>query len=146
MRIWELAGFQNIKNGQLDHLICLARVADFALNGEDWDNLYEVILTFTVIKSQLEDCQSDFAFEAISFGTKFTGCYTEDQGNISFHIRKNGIEDLPSPASNTMPIVEFDPDYKSYLTGAKVYRTEKNKLYIYGKAGDYRMTFAPLED
>ncbi|MCL6258539.1 hypothetical protein M3O96_05530 [Aquiflexum sp. TKW24L] len=146
LRTWELAGFQNLKDGKLDHLICLARVADFALNGEDWDNLYKVTLTFTEIPSKFESCQSDFTFEAISFGKKFTGCYIENEGNISFHVPDNGIELLPNPARNTLPIVQFDYDFLEYLKEAKVYQIEKNKLYIYGKAGDYRMTFVALED
>lgn len=145
LRTWEFAGFQNIRNGQLDNLTCMARVADFALNGEDLDNLYKVTLKFTETKSKFEGCQSDFAFEAISFGTKYTGCYIENEGNISFNFPENGIEILPNPARNTMPIAEFDYDYKIYLQEAKVYQIEKNKLYIYGKSGDYRMTFVALD-
>jgi hypothetical protein len=117
IRTWEFAGFQNLKDKKLDHLTCLARVADFALNGEDWDNLYKVTLTFTEIPSKFEGCQSYFTFEAISFGTKYSGCYIEDEGNISFFIPENGIEDLPSPAGSTLPVLvlEFDNDYESFL-------------------------------
>jgi hypothetical protein len=145
LRTWEFAGFQNIRNGQLDNLTCMARVADFALNGEDLDNLFKVTLTFTETKSKFEGCQSNFAFEAISFGTKYTGCYIENEENISFYFPENGIEILPNPARNTMPIAEFDSEFKIYLHEAKVYQIEKNKLFIYGKSGDYRMTFVALD-
>lgn len=140
---WEFAGFQNIHSGRMDNLTCLARIADFALTGEDYDNLFKVILN---LSQDNKDCNESDSFEAISFGSHFQGCYQVDEEVIKFVISESDIRSIPSPAATTFPVQGFDIKFLEGLRSAKHFHIAKNKLYLYGDKEEERMVFVTLDE
>lgn len=144
-RVWEFAGFQDIQTKQLDNLTCLARVADFALNGEDFDNIFKITLEFGDSVT-LDYCQDLTLFQARTFSFLLTGCVEESIEGIKLHIDLENRQFFQGPASNTLPMIAFEEDFLKGLKETKVYEIENNKLYLYGTKGRHRMAFVALED
>ncbi|WP_209331818.1 hypothetical protein [Lunatimonas salinarum] len=140
---WEFAGFQDIHSGRLDNLTCLARIADFALTGEDYDNLYQVILNLSQDRKQ---CNESVYFDAISFSYHLQGCYQVGEEGITFVIPESGIRSIPSLASTTYPVLSFEIRFLEGLRSAKNFQMEKNKLFLYGEKEEERMVFVSLDE
>ncbi|EMS32842.1 hypothetical protein C943_00848 [Mariniradius saccharolyticus AK6] len=145
-RKWEFVGFQDIQTGEFDqNTTCSARIAHFALNGEDFDNLLKISLEFEKEISESGNCADLRSFEARTIARIIEGCYEDDADGISMVIDSKGITEIPSNVANTLPVHHFENTFLEYLSAVKVYQIESNKLYLYGKEGRYRMTFLALE-
>ncbi|WP_158860662.1 hypothetical protein [Lunatibacter salilacus] len=140
---WEFAGFQDIQTGKMDNLTCLARIADFALSGEDYDNLFKVILNLSQVGGH---CNETVSFEAISFGSHFQGCYQADGEFITFVISESDIRSIPSSASTTFPVQGFEIRFLEDLRTARNFQIAKNKLYLYGEKEEERIVFVALDE
>lgn len=140
---WEFAGFQKKSSDRLDHITCLARHADFALTGEDFDNVFKVILT---LSEEMEGCTDSAEFEAISFGSQMKGCFQADTENINLIIPQSGIVAVPRPANNTFPVIAFENAFLEGLTTAREFHIDRNKLYLYDDPEEKRMVFVALEE
>jgi hypothetical protein len=124
---WEFAGFQDIHSGRMDNRTCLARIADFALTGEDYDTLYQVILNLSQDGKQ---CTESVFFDAISFSYHLQGCYQVDEEIITFVIPDSGIRTIPTFAGTTFPVQGFEIRFLEGLRSAKHFQIEKNKLFL----------------
>jgi hypothetical protein len=143
---WEFVGFQDIRTGEFDQITtCNARIAHFALNGEDFDNLLKITLEFKTEISESGNCEDLPSFESRTIARIIEGCYEDDADGISLVVDSTGITEIPSNVANTLPVHHFENTFLEYLRAAKVYHIQSNKLYLYGKEGRHRMTFLALD-
>ncbi|MCC5937148.1 MAG: hypothetical protein JJU34_07690 [Lunatimonas sp.] len=140
---WEFVGFQDMHSGRLDNLTCLARIAEFTLTGEDYDNLFQVILNLSQDGKQ---CSESIYFDAISFSSHLQGCYQVDEEVITFVIPDSGIRTIPSFAGTTFPVQGFEIKFLEGLRSAKHFQMENNKLFLYGEKEEERMVFISLDE
>ncbi|MCE7055169.1 hypothetical protein LZF95_10825 [Algoriphagus sp. AGSA1] len=146
---WEFAGFQHITNGYetLDDLTCLARIAVFALGGEDYDNVFKITLQFSKEDSKLAGCQNLDAFNLRTFSNKITGCYSStESGNLVIVAPEIGIEFIPNNASNTFPVLGFETDFLKAIESVESYEIKSNKLYLTSKDINEKLLFIAIED
>lgn len=147
---WEFAGFQDVSSnhGTLDNLTCLARTAVFALGGEDYDDVFKVTLQFSKEDSKLSECQNLGAFNLRTFSNKITGCYSiSNEENLSMFAPEKGIEFIPNDnASNTFPVLQFEPDFFEAIESVESYEIKSNKLYLTSKSISEKLLFIAIED
>lgn len=141
---WEFVAFQNIQDKKLDQLTCMARWAEFALAGEDYENVYKITLDILEPHVNTED-KSKFDFYIRTFSFEYSGQIELSDETLSFLIDSAATKYKPSSASTTLPAHEFEAKFLKSLEAVKVYHLENNKLYFYG-SGKERMTFLALED
>src|SRR5690606_23046154 len=64
---WEFVAFQKSKDSYFDNLSCLARIAEFSLGGEDYNNVFKVTLKLSENSSPLNSCETLPGFVFRSF-------------------------------------------------------------------------------
>ncbi len=143
---WEFAGFQNLNTPHLDNLTCMARVANFALNGEDYDNMIKITLHFNEEIEESGFCTDLPKFEASTFSYQFYGCFEKVDEDISFIVSMEDREYIPKSESTTFPVLEFEENFLKAIKAANAYQIEKNRLYLYGDESYSRMVFVALTD
>jgi hypothetical protein len=141
---WEFVAFQEIESKKLDQLTCMARWAEFALAGEDYENIYKITLDILEPYVDTED-KSMFDFNIRTFSFEYSGQIELSDETLLFLIDTAATKYSPSSASTTLPAHEFEAKFLKNLEAAKVYHLENNKLYFYGSSKE-RMTFLALED
>lgn len=145
-RKWEFVGFQEIQTGVFEqNITCGARMAHFALNGEDFENLLKITLEFEKEISESGNCTDFPSFEAQTVARVIQGCYANKIDGFSLEVASSGITEIPSNVANTLPVHHFENTFLEYLRAVTVFQIQSNKLYLYGKEGSYRMTFLALE-
>jgi hypothetical protein len=142
---WEFAGFQDINSKQFDQLTCMARYAEFALSGEDYDNVFQVTLEIND-KTDQDICSESKGFYIKTFSFEYSGCVDITVEGVTFLIDSAATKYQPGPASHTLPMHEFEARFIENLQETRVYHLDNNKLYLYGMPGDQRMSFLALED
>ncbi|WPR74654.1 hypothetical protein [Algoriphagus sp. NG3] len=147
---WEFAGFQDVTTDHetLDNLTCLARIAVFALGGEDYENLFKVTLQFSKEGSKLSECKDLAAFNLRTFSNKITGCYSSsNEENLSMVAPEKGIEFIPNNnASNTFPVLGFEADFLKAIESVESYEIKSNKLYLTSKGINEKLLFIAIEE
>ncbi|TVP50002.1 MAG: hypothetical protein EA341_08530 [Mongoliibacter sp.] len=142
---WEFVAFQEAESGNLDQLTCMARWAEFALAGEDYDNVFQITLDILESHGNTEN-KTMFDFNIRTFSYEYFGQIELTIDTLLFLIDTIATKYHPNPASSTLPAHEFEARFFENLRETKVYHLDNNKLYLYGKHGDQRMTFLALED
>ncbi len=143
---WEFVAFQKSKDNYFDNLTCLARIAEFALGGEDYDNVFQVTLQLSKKSSTLNSCGTLPSFEFRSFNHKILGCYeASPEGMLKFNFTEENITFFPSPAANTFPLLEFEMKIKESLAAVETYEIGQNKLYLNIKGQSEKMIFIAIE-
>ena len=145
-RTWEFAGFQNPNTQHLDNLTCMARVANFALNGEDYENMKNITLNLNEEIEESGFCTGFPKFEASTFSYNFHGCFENVDEEISFIVSMEDREYIPKPESTTFPVLEFEENFLKAIQAAKAYQIEKYRLYLYSAESNSRMVFVALDD
>jgi hypothetical protein len=145
-RTWEFAGFQNLNTKWLDNLTCMARVANFALNGEDYDKMKKITLNLNQEIEESGFCTDLPKFEASTFSYNFYGCFENVDGELSLIVSMDDREYVPKPESTTLPVLEFEENFLKAINAANAYQIEKNRLYLYGEESDSRMVFVALAE
>lgn len=139
-RTWTFIGFEHTSKKEFSQLTCMARIADFALNGETFEDMSPIDLTFISDKA----CQInafDIPWVANTIGFNFSGCLSETQDGIVEWEDSNRRTLLENPARNTLPVLEFDAQFIRGITGATVYIIKENRLYLYGGLEGMAMVF-----
>ncbi|UJP65764.1 hypothetical protein [Mongoliitalea daihaiensis] len=75
-RTWTFIGFEHTSRKEFSQLTCMAKIADFALNGETFEGMSPIDLTFISDKA----CQInafDIPWVANTIGFTLSGCLTE---------------------------------------------------------------------
>ncbi|WP_111670813.1 hypothetical protein [Algoriphagus litoralis] len=144
---WEFVGFQKSKEGYIDHLTCLARIAEFALGGEDFDNIFQITLQLSDKSSDHGLCDDFPDFEFRSFNHEILGCYeSNSEGLLKFNFTEENITFFASPATTTLPMQEFETGIKKALSAVESYEIDENKLYLKVKDKSEKMLFLAMED
>lgn len=144
-RKWEFVGFQDIANKKFDQLTCMARVADFALSGEDFDNVFQIMLEIKEVDGPEESGQKT-GFHIRTFSFEYAGLLDIDHEGMTFLFDTAATKTHPGPAFNTLPMLEFEGRLLKNLETAKVYQLDNNKLYLYTDSESHRMVFLALGD
>lgn len=144
-RKWEFVGFQEIASKKFDQLTCMARVADFALSGEDFDNVFQIILEIKEVDGP-EDGGQKTGFHIRTFSFEYAGLLDIDTEGITFLLDTAATKSHPGPAFNTLPMLEFEGRFLKNLESAKVYHLDNNKLYFFTGSESHRMVFLALGD
>ncbi len=144
---WEFVVFQKSKDNYFDNLTCLARTAEFALGGEDYDNVFQVTLKLSKKSSTINSCSplADFTFR--SFNHEILGCYeVSPEGMLKFNFTEETITFSPSRATHTFPMLEFEKKIKESLAAVETYQIDQNKLYLGIKGQSEKMVFIAIEE
>lgn len=139
-RTWTFIGFEHTSRKGFSQLTCMAKLADFALNGEIFEDISPIDLTFICDKG----CQIntfDIPWVANTIGFNFYGCLTKTQAGIVVWEDSNRRILLDPPARNTIPVLEFDTQFIRGITGATIYIIKENRLYLYGGLEHMAMVF-----
>ncbi|MGY6521951.1 MAG: hypothetical protein ACXIUD_09500 [Mongoliitalea sp.] len=139
-RTWTFIGFKHTSTNEFHSLTCLAKIADFALNGEVFEDMSPIELTFISDKA----CQInafDIPWVAKTIGLESAGCMTKTQEGIVVWEDSNQRKPLENPARNTLSVLEFDGQFMRGITWATVYNIKENRLYLYGGLENMAMVF-----
>lgn len=139
---WEFISFQETKGSSFDNLTCNARIAVFALGGENYESVFRVMLKFEKSASDLNFCEDLPTFQLRTFSNEINGCYNakKDQ-SIQLKTSNESITYLPGPANTTLPVLEFEQDILSDIQNVESYVIESNKLYLNVKGKSYKLLF-----
>jgi hypothetical protein len=144
---WEFVAFQAEKGSSFDNLTCLARFARFTLSGEDYENVFKIILQLGEKASPLSGCEDLPAFSFRSFDHQIDGCYEADsEGNMRIDFFPENVVYDPGVGTTTFPILEFENKIKNSFLAVESYTIESNKLYLYMKNQKNPMVFLALEE
>lgn len=144
---WEFVGYQEEKGTPFDNLSCLARIAEFALGGEDYDKITRVTLILSEKTSPLINCENYPLFYFKSFNKEINGCYDSNQsGEILFNFGSENVILTPSNNYTTLPMVDFEQKIENDLSNVEKYEIDHNKLYLYIKGENKKMVFIAFMD
>lgn len=146
---WEFVEFLDVTNkpAMYDNLTCLARIAVFALGGEDYENVFKVTLQFSKEDSEFSECQNSPAFSIRTFSHKITGCYSVGKsGGLTLSIPADGKEFMQIGASTTLPVLQFEYDFLKAIESVESYELVNNKLYLTSSQISEKLLFIAIED